>query len=83
MNPLWFIVLGIAAFSSYMANQDSVTQCYTCHYSNIECQCQLDNNSFTGCSVLCAVGNIGKTTQQKNGCPVRSEGFVLDSFSRC
>lgn len=78
MSPFWFIVVGLAAFASYMANRDVISPCYTCHYSNIECQCQLDT---LGCSVICAVGDIGKSTQQKNGCPNRFEGLILDSFS--
>ena len=79
MYLVWFIIISLVALASYKANQN--TPCYICHYSNIECHCQ--NNSFTGCSVLCAVGDIGRSTQQNNGCPNRLEGLVLDSFSRC
>lgn len=80
MNPVLYLVVIIAVIASYLANNYETT--YTCHYSTLECMCIFNNKSIIEkCSVGCAIGNIGKSTQQKNGCPTRIEGLVLDSFS--
>jgi len=81
MSAIWYTILLAVLAVSYFANQDIINTKYTCHYSTLQCMCQLDlNSTFDRCSVGCAIGNIGHSSCQTNGCPNRFEGLILDSF---
>tara|TARA_B110000014_G_C19903409_1_gene467390 strand:- start:426 stop:695 length:270 start_codon:yes stop_codon:yes gene_type:complete len=73
-------VIGI----SFLANRrvyEKKSVYYHCHYSTLQCMCQIHPNAtFDRCSVECAIGNTWHEDKQKNGCPTRFEGLVLDSF---